>query len=382
MNRLFRRCILVASLCLTTVSGYSADIVDTAIKAGTFKTLAAALQAADLVTTLKGSGPFTVFAPTDEAFAKLPESAIQSLLKPENKGKLAGILTYHVVAGKVFAKQVVSMKGSKTINGQRVDIKSADSIVMVDGAKVVVTDIECDNGIIHVIDSVLFPSDRTIPEVAMEAGKFTTLIAAAKAAGIVDVLSGPGPFTVFAPIDEAFANLPKNAVQDLLKPENKQKLAEILKYHVVSGRVYSEDVLKLKTATTLAGLPVAIAVSNDKVSINNAKLLATDVDAANGVIHIVDAVLMPPAKTVDARRTLEHAVTLGSGLFNAGHHEACAQLYEGTMQSLSNSDMSPVLKRHMSTVLKAASNQACPTDRAWTLRRGIDQMYGQIGSNL
>jgi len=229
MKNLFKGCVSITVGCLFIANGFSADIVDTAVKAGKFKTLAAALGAADLVTTLKGPGPYTVFAPTDEAFAKLPEGTVETLLKSENKAKLASILTYHVVAGKVLAKQVVGLKGAKTINGQRIDIKVDDSTLIVDGVQVITTDIQCDNGVIHIIDSVLLPSDKTIPEVAITAEKFTTLIAAVKAAGLAEVLSGPGPFTIFAPTDEAFEKLPANTVQDLLKPENKQKLADILK---------------------------------------------------------------------------------------------------------------------------------------------------------
>jgi uncharacterized surface protein with fasciclin (FAS1) repeats len=136
-----------------------ADIVDTAVAAGSFSTLAAALGAADLVTTLKGKGPFTVFAPTDEAFAKLPEGTVADLLKPENKAKLASILTYHVVAGKVMAAAVVTMDGksAKTVNGASVKIGVKDGVVTVDDATVVTTDIKTSNGVIHVIDSVMIP---------------------------------------------------------------------------------------------------------------------------------------------------------------------------------------------------------------------------------
>ena len=133
------------------------DIVDTAVKAGSFKTLAAALTAADLVETLKGEGPFTVFAPTDEAFAKLPEGTLEDLLKPENKEKLASILTYHVVAGKVMAADVVKLEKAKTVQGPEVDIEVKDGKVKVDDANVVKTDIECTNGVIHVIDAVILP---------------------------------------------------------------------------------------------------------------------------------------------------------------------------------------------------------------------------------
>lgn len=133
------------------------DIVTTAIAAGQFKTLAAALQAAGLVETLQGDGPFTVFAPTDEAFAKLPKGTVEELLKPENKAKLAGILTYHVVAGKVMAKDVAVLKSAKTVQGQSFAVAVKDGKVAVDGANVVKTDIACTNGVIHVIDSVILP---------------------------------------------------------------------------------------------------------------------------------------------------------------------------------------------------------------------------------
>ncbi len=133
------------------------DIVDTAVDAGSFKTLAAALGAADLVNTLKGAGPFTVFAPTDEAFAKLPAGTVEDLLKPENKAKLVSILTYHVVAGKVTAKQAMKLHTAKTVNGSSFMLKTAMGALMVDNAKVVKADIMCTNGVIHVIDSVILP---------------------------------------------------------------------------------------------------------------------------------------------------------------------------------------------------------------------------------
>jgi uncharacterized surface protein with fasciclin (FAS1) repeats len=134
------------------------DIVDTAVNAGSFKTLAAALQAAGLVDTLKGKGPFTVFAPTDEAFAKLPPGTVETLLKPENKAKLAGILTYHVVSGNVKAADVVKLKSAKTVQGQSVAIDAADG-VKINDSKVVKADVECGNGVIHVIDTVLLPKE-------------------------------------------------------------------------------------------------------------------------------------------------------------------------------------------------------------------------------
>jgi len=136
------------------------DIVDTAVEAGSFKTLAAALQAAGLVETLKGNGPFTVFAPTDEAFAKLPAGTVEDLLKPANKAKLQSILTYHVVSGKVTAGQVTGLQSAKTVNGQPLKIAVKDGGVMIDNAHVVKTDVPTSNGVIHVIDTVLLPAAK------------------------------------------------------------------------------------------------------------------------------------------------------------------------------------------------------------------------------
>jgi uncharacterized surface protein with fasciclin (FAS1) repeats len=135
----------------------SMNIVQTAVGAGSFKTLVAAVQAAGLAETLQGEGPFTVFAPTDEAFAKLPKGTVEDLLKPENKAKLVAILTYHVIPGKVMAEDVVKLKSSRTVQGQNLSIKVADGKVMVDNAQVVQTDILASNGVIHVIDSVVLP---------------------------------------------------------------------------------------------------------------------------------------------------------------------------------------------------------------------------------
>jgi len=141
----------------TAATPSKADIVDTAVGAGKFTTLVAAVKAAGLVETLKGKGPFTVFAPTDEAFGKIPVETINALLKPEAKDKLTSILTYHVVSGKVMAKDVVKLTSAATVNGQEVAIKVVDGKVMIDGATVTATDIECGNGVIHVIDSVIMP---------------------------------------------------------------------------------------------------------------------------------------------------------------------------------------------------------------------------------
>jgi len=277
-------------------------IVETAVAAGSFKTLVAAVQAAGLVETLNGTGPFTVFAPTDEAFAKLPAGTLEMLLKPENKAKLAAILAYHVVPGAVKAADVVKLKNAGTVNGQRVDIKVDGAKVTVDGAAVTATDIACSNGVIHVIDTVILPVDGTIVDVAAKNGSFNTLVAAVKAAGLVETLSGKGPFTVLAPTDAAFAKLPAGTLEMLLKPENKKQLVDILSYHVVPGvAAYSDAVVKMTEVPTVLGSPIAVKVVGGKVMLNGATVVAADVEATNGVIHVVDTVILPASAGAKAQ---------------------------------------------------------------------------------
>ena len=268
------------------------DIVDTAVSAGQFNTLAAALKAAGLVDALKGDGPFTVFAPTDKAFAALPEGTVEMLLKPENKELLVAVLTYHVVPGNLKAEDVLKADKLVTLNGQKIDLSTKDG-VMVDGANVIKTDISASNGTIHVIDKVIMPSTKNIIDTAIDAGSFKTLAAALKAAELVKTLQGEGPFTVFAPTDEAFAALPEGTVETLLKPENKDKLTKILTYHVVPGRVYATDAIKAGKAKTVEGSKVNITSADGKVMVDGATVIKADIDTTNGVIHVIDKVILP-----------------------------------------------------------------------------------------
>lgn len=279
------------------------DIVDTAIADGRFTTLVAAVGAAELVDTLKGEGPFTVFAPTDDAFAALPAGTVDELLKPENKQKLTDILLYHVVSGKVMAADVTALNSAPTVLGKDVAIKVDMGNVYINEAKVIITDIETSNGVIHVIDAVLLPpSDEammeeknTIVDIAVADGRFTTLVAALTAADLVETLSSEGPFTVFAPTDDAFAALPAGTLESLLLPENKQQLTDILLYHVVSGKVMAADVITLTSASTVLGKDVTITIKEGKVFLNDiAQVIITDIEASNGVIHVIDVVLLPP----------------------------------------------------------------------------------------
>ncbi len=267
-------------------------IVEVARQAGSFTTLLAAVDAAGLTSTLEGDGPFTVFAPSDEAFAKIPSDALDALLADQDL--LTQVLTYHVVPGRVMASEVVGLSSASTVNGKRLSITVDGGAVMVDQANVVATDIEAGNGVIHVIDDVLFPEPvLNLVQTARKAGSFTTLLAALEAASLTSVLEGEGPFTVFAPTDAAFAALPEGTLDALLA--DPETLASILTYHVVSGRLASGDVAALSSATTVNGADVTISVDGGTVFVNDAKVVTADVAASNGVIHVIDKVILPPS---------------------------------------------------------------------------------------
>ena len=356
------------------------DIVDTAVEAGSFKTLVAAVQAAGLVDALKGEGPLTVLAPTDEAFAKLPAGTVETLLKPENKQQLIDILTFHVIPIKARANDVRKLDGVKSLNGQQIEIGFADAALTANGAKIVATDVDCSNGVIHVIDSVILPATDNIPTVATKAGAFNTLLAAAKAAGLVDALSADGPLTVFAPTDEAFAKLPAGTIDSLLKPENKQQLADILKYHVVKDRVYSADAVAAKKAQTLQGNTINVSVSSAGAKINNANLVQTDIDASNGVIHIIDSVLMPPTRVVTTMpsQMIQDAIAHGAPIYNAGHHGQCAQIYMDTanqIMGMPNHGLTNHESQTLQMAVRNAMRSSSMTARAWTMRRALDSAY-------
>jgi uncharacterized surface protein with fasciclin (FAS1) repeats len=338
----------------------SNTIVDVAVADGRFTTLVAAVEAAGLAETLSGSGPFTVFAPTDDAFAALPEGMVEALLE-DPSGDLTDILLYHVVEGEVLAADVAGLESAMTLLGEDIQIDAeSDGVFLNEEAEVIITDIQADNGVIHVIDAFLLPPSEeemmdlgSIVDVAVADGNFTTLIAAVEAAGLAETLSGEGPFTVFAPTDDAFAALPQGTVEALLEdPEG--ALTDILLYHVVEGAVPASDVVSLDSATTLLGENITIEVIGEDVVLNgSAEVIITDIETNNGIIHVIDAVLLPPEELASIAEiavedgnftTLVAALeaaglveTLsGAGEFTvfAPTDEAFAALPEGTVESL------------------------------------------------
>ena len=273
--------------------------MDTAVAAGSFTTLAAALTKAGLVDALKGAGPFTVFAPTDAAF----EEALKALgITAEQllaRDDLADILKYHVVGGaKVMSTDLKAGEQKVgSLEGSELTVTVAGGKVMVNDASVTAADVDASNGVIHVIDKVLLPASGPgdIVDTAVAAGSFTTLAAALTKAGLVDALKGAGPFTVFAPTDAAFEEALKAlgiTAEQLLARDD---LADILKYHVVGGaKVMSTD-LKAgeQKVGSLEGSELTVTVAGGKVMVNDASVRTADVAASNGVIHVIDKVLLP-----------------------------------------------------------------------------------------
>lgn len=373
------------SMMMLTASTTGKNIVETAVSAGKFNTLAAALKAAGLIDALSGPGPFTVFAPTDEAFAKLPPGTVENLLKPENKDKLAAVLKYHVVSGVVTSKQIDSVPVAATLQGQVIKPIVKDGTVRINDSIVTKADIGATNGVIHVIDTVLIPESKTIPEIAINDGRFKTLVAALKAAGLVETLSGPGPFTVFAPTDDAFAKLPKPVLEALLKPENKGLLTEILTYHVVKGRITSVDALKAGAAKTLEGADVTVSGASGSIMINGAKVVIEDIDSSNGVAHVIDTVLVPASAAakiaklgaMSPRSLMELAIDRGVPMFNHGDHAGCAAVYEVALNAtlaMPEAAMSTAAKKAVLATLNEGGNTHSMRDRAWVYRKAMDRL--------
>jgi len=273
------------------------SIVDTAVANGAFTVLVEALQTAELVDALSGPGPFTVFAPTDTAFTALLEAlnnTKEELLAREDLGR---ILQYHVISGQVLSSDLGATQDVTTLTGDPLTVTSDGTTVMAGSATVVIADVLCSNGVIHAIDAVLLPpapAPPSIVDTAVANGGFTVLVEALQTAELVDALSGPGPFTVFAPTDAAFTALLEalNATKEELLA--REDLATILQYHVISGQTLSSDLGATQDVTTLSGDTLTVTKNGATVMAGSATVVLADVLCSNGVIHAIDAVLLPP----------------------------------------------------------------------------------------
>jgi uncharacterized surface protein with fasciclin (FAS1) repeats len=282
-------------------------IVAVAQDAGSFSTLLTALDVAGLTAALEGMGPYTVFAPTDDAFAAIAPETLNGLLADTEQ--LAAVLTYHVVPGAVTSSQVVGLSSAPTLNGKALAISVDGGTVRVDNATVTATDIEASNGIIHVIDGVLLPEPiEDIVQLAKSSAIFNTLLSAVEAAGLVDALKSEGPFTVFAPTDDAFAAIDAEVLGDLVA--DTELLTAVLTYHVVPGLFLAENVVARSDLNTLNGDHLPVMVEGDMVKVGGANVIATDILATNGVVHVIDQVMLPEPIADIVQ------VAKGAGIFN------------------------------------------------------------------
>ena len=269
-------------------------VVDIIVNSPDHTTLETAVIAAGLADDLSGEGPFTVFAPTDAAFAALPAGTLDAVLADAQL--LNSILTYHVAGGYVVSSDLSDGMEITTLNGAPVYVMIDGGMVMINNALVTVADISTENGVVHVIDAVLLPpapQTNTVVDIIVNSPNHTTLEAAVIAAGLADDLSGAGPFTVFAPSDDAFAALPAGTIEAVLA--DPVLLNAILTYHVAAGTALSTDLSDGMEVATLNGASVTVSIMGGTVMINNATVTVADLIADNGVVHVINAVLLPPA---------------------------------------------------------------------------------------
>jgi transforming growth factor-beta-induced protein len=310
MKRLMSLLMSLVLLIGIGVPAFSADqdIVEIAVGNEDFSILVAALQKAELVGALQGEGPFTVFAPTNAAFEKLLASLGITAEDLLNHPQLKEVLLYHVVSGKVLSTDLSNGMTAPTLSGENIKV-DLSSGVKINSSSVTTADVMATNGVIHIIDSVLVPSTfklnpepavpATVVDIALSNSDFSILVAALQKADLVGALQGEGPFTVFAPTNAAFEKLLAAlniSASDLL---NQPDLAKVLLYHVVSGKVMSTDLSNGLEAATLNGETVKFDLSSG-VKVNQSGVTAADIEAGNGVIHVIDTVLVPQNFTYQA----------------------------------------------------------------------------------
>lgn len=280
------------------VEGSNGTVVDIVVNSDDLNTLQAAVIQADLAATLSGDGPFTVFAPTDAAFDALPDGELNQVLA--NNDVLTAILLHHVHSGNVLSSNLSDEMQVPTLNEDTLTVSIDGNIVMIDMSTVTVADIVAENGVVHVIDMVLLPAtdEQTVMGIIANSPVHEILNQAIEAAGLEETLSGDGPFTVFAPVDSAFEGLPDGALELILA--NTDQLTDLLFNHVHSGELYSEDLEDGNMIPTLNNTELEVSIEGMTVMINLSTVILADQNATNGVVHIIDQVLLPEVGEVDS----------------------------------------------------------------------------------
>jgi len=280
---------------LLVVTCDSLNIVETAQANADVSVLVEAVVAADLVTTLSGTGPFTVFAPTNAAFTAALTALSINKTTLLARTDLPEILKYHVLPSKIMAADLMASQTPATVQGSMVMVEKSATGVTFGGATVTTADVACDNGVIHIIDAVVLPPSMNVVQTAQATADFSVLVEAVVQANLATTLSGTGPFTVFAPTNAAFTAALTNLAITKAELLARSDLADILKYHVLSGKIMSTDLQASQTPVTLQGSTIAVMKGTSGVTFGGAKVTMADTACSNGVIHTIDTVVLPPA---------------------------------------------------------------------------------------
>jgi uncharacterized surface protein with fasciclin (FAS1) repeats len=355
-------------------------------------TLLSLVKAAEL--ELPKDAKLTIFAPTNEAFAKLPREQVEFLTSAKGKPALQAILKHHVVAQSLESSALLDRRRLKALSGQSLEVDPA--ALTVDGARLVATDVAFDGGLVHVIDSVMVPELRSIEEIVAQDERFATLRAAIGAAGLGPQLGAEnsGPWTVLAPSNDAFAKIPADALKALLA--DRPALTAVLAAHVLPTAIRRDEMLAQGSARTLMGDgTVAFALESGAITVEGARIEVADIEAANGVIHIIDRVLparsaataaapaapASPQRAQRAAAVLELAIERGVPRFNAGDTASCAALYELAIASvvlLGEDAVNADAMAELSKALEQGASHEDASERAWIYRRAMDRVLERV----
>ena len=370
--------------------------------AGSLASVATKANLTTLLDLVKAAGlqlpkdaKLTIFAPTNEAFAKLPAEQVEFLTSAKGRPTLQAILKHHVVAQSIESSALLDRRRLRALSGQSLEIDP--SALSVDGARLVATDVAFDGGLVHVIDTVMLPELRSIDEIVAQDERLATLRAAIDAAGLGPQLGAQnsGPWTLLAPSNSAFAAVPADALKKLLA--DRPALTSVLAAHVLPTAIRRDEMLAQGSARTLMGDgTVAFALESGAITVAGARIEVADIEAANGVIHIIDRVLpariaatpattttttTPPPRAERAAAILELAIERGVPRFNAGDTSSCAALYELAIASvvfLGEDAISPIAKADLAKALEQGSSHQDASERAWIYRRAMDRELEQM----
>jgi uncharacterized surface protein with fasciclin (FAS1) repeats len=364
--------------------------------AGSLASVATKANLTTLLDLVKAAGiefpkdaKLTIFAPTNDAFAKLPPEQVEFLTSAKGKSTLQAILKHHVVAQSLESSALLDRRRLTALSGQSLEIDPAT--LAVDGARLVATDVAFDGGLVHVIDGVMLPELRSIEEIVAQDERFSTLRAAIDAAGLGPQLGAqnPGPWTLLAPSNKAFAAIPADALQALL--QDRPALTAVLAAHVLPTAIRRDEMLAQGSARTLLGDgTVAFALEAGAITVAGARIEVADIEAANGIIHVIDRVLpahssapatastasASPLRAQRAAAILELAIERGVPRFNAGDTSSCAALYELAIASvvlLGDDAISPDANADLATALEQGAANQDASERAWIYRRAMDR---------